>query len=56
MNHCHFFRAKNQKKGENCVRKYDFISALAQETAKEVVRNRDEWMGKQRCKGYCTFG
>ena len=44
MNHCHFFRAKNQKKGENCVRKYDFISALAQETAKEVVRNRDEWM------------
>ena len=26
------------------MRKYDFISALAQETAKEVVRNRDEWM------------
>lgn len=26
------------------MRKYDFISALARETAKEVVRNRDEWM------------
>ena len=26
------------------MRKYDFISALAQETAKEVVKNRDEWM------------
>ena len=26
------------------MRKYDFISALAQETAQEVVRNRDEWM------------
>ena len=26
------------------VRKYDFISALAQETATEVVKNRDEWM------------
>ena len=26
------------------MRKYDFISALAQETAREVVRNRDEWM------------
>ena len=31
-------------KGDFCVRKYDFISALAQETAREVVRNRDEWM------------
>lgn len=29
---------------ENCVRKYNFISALAQKTAKEVVKNRDEWM------------
>lgn len=26
------------------MRKYDFISALAQENAQEVVRNRDEWM------------
>ena len=26
------------------MRKYDFISTLAQETAKEVVKNRDEWM------------
>lgn len=26
------------------MRKYDFISALAQETATEVVKNRDEWM------------
>lgn len=26
------------------MRKYDFISALARETAKKVVRNRDEWM------------
>ena len=26
------------------MRKYDFISILAQETAKEVVKNRDEWM------------
>lgn len=26
------------------MRKYDFISALARETAKEVVRNRDEWI------------
>ena len=29
---------------ENCVRKYDFISALAKETAAEVVKNREEWM------------
>ena len=28
----------------NCVRKYDFISALAKETAAEVVKNREEWM------------
>ena len=26
------------------MRKYDFISALAQEAATEVVKNRDEWM------------
>jgi len=26
------------------VRKYDFISALAKETAAEVVKNREEWM------------
>ena len=31
-------------KGDFGVRKYDFISTLAQETAKEVVKNRDEWM------------
>ena len=31
-------------KNENCVRKYDFISALAKETAAEVVKNREEWM------------
>ena len=29
---------------ENCVRKYDFISALAKETAAEVVKNHEEWM------------
>ena len=26
------------------MRKYDFISALAKETAAEVVKNREEWM------------
>lgn len=26
------------------MRKYDFISILAQETAKEIVRNRNAWM------------
>ena len=26
------------------MRKYDFISALALETASEVVKNREEWM------------
>lgn len=26
------------------MKKYEFISVLAQETTKEVVKNRDEWM------------
>lgn len=34
---CHIYDRK-----ENCVRKYDFISALAKETAAEVVKNREE--------------